>query len=254
MKDLRNAYDVVLLAYGADEDATLNIPNEDKSNVISAREFVGWYNGLPNLENLNPNLSGDTAVLLGQGNVAMDIARILLAEIDELKKTDITAHALEALSKSKIRNVYLVGRRGPLQAAFTIKELREMIKLPNVDTIWRPEDFEGIAEQVDSLERPRKRLTELMLKSLNEPETSSNERKFLPVFYRSPIQINGDSTVKSIDFSINKLENNRAVPTKETETLEVSLACRSIGYKSICVDNDMNFDEKKGLTINENGE
>ncbi|CAO1333427.1 unnamed protein product [Diamesa serratosioi] len=253
LKDLRNAYDVVLLAYGADEDATLNIPNEDKSNVISAREFVGWYNGLPNLENLNPNLSGDTAVLLGQGNVAMDIARILLAQVDELKKTDITAHALEALSKSKIKNVYLVGRRGPLQAAFTIKELREMIKLPNVDTIWRPEDFKGIAEQVESLERPRKRLTELMLKSLSESKTSSNDRKFLPVFFRSPIRVNGDTTVNSIDFSINKLENNRAISTKETETLEVSLACRSIGYKSICVDNDMNFDEKKGLTINENG-
>ena len=127
--------------YGADKDALLNIPNENKT--ISAREFVAWYNGLPGYENFNPDLSGDSAMLLGQGNVAVDVARILLSSVDQLAKTDITSYALESLSRSNIKKVFLVGRRGPLQVAFTIKELREMLKLPNVDTIWRPEDFNG---------------------------------------------------------------------------------------------------------------
>lgn len=109
--------------------------------MLSAREFVAWYNGLPGFEELNPDLSGRTLTLLGQGNVAVDVARIVLSGVDQLKKTDITEYALEALSKSNIRKVLLVGRRGPLQAAFTIKELREMIKLPHCATNWRPSDF-----------------------------------------------------------------------------------------------------------------
>lgn len=127
--------------YGADQDRTLGIPNESLRNVLSAREFVAWYNGLPGFEELNPDLSGRTLTLLGQGNVAVDVARIVLSGVDQLKKTDITEYALEALSRSNIRKVLLVGRRGPLQAAFTIKELREMIKLPHCATNWRPSDF-----------------------------------------------------------------------------------------------------------------
>lgn len=252
LKELQENYDAVLLTYGADQDAVLNIPNENMKNILSAREFVGWYNGLPGCENLNPDLSGENVVLLGQGNVAVDVARILLSPIDLLSKTDITQYALDSLVQSKVKKVYLVGRRGPLQVAFTIKELREMLKLPNVTTTWRPSDFLGVQEAVDKLARPRKRLTELMLKSLSEPK-KNGEKEFLPVFCRSPLRVIGDSQVKSLDFSVNKIVDNRAIATDETESIEADLVCRSIGYKSINVDQDINFDSKRGLVKNAGG-
>jgi adrenodoxin-NADP+ reductase len=146
-----------------------------------------------------------------------------------------------------------VGRRGPLQAAYTIAELREMLKLSSVDTIWRPADFEGIPEKIESLARPRKRITELMVKSLNEAKQSESNRKFLPIFFRSPTQINGDEKVQSVDFSINVLENDCAVATDKSETLQTQLVCRSIGYKSISVDASINFDDKRGRVINQDG-
>lgn len=113
-------------------------------NVISAREFVGWYNGLPENGNLSVDLNAENVVVVGQGNVAVDVARILLTSVDKLKETDITEYSLERLSGSKVKKVSLVGRRGPLQVAFTIKELREMLNLPNVCTVYDPEDFVGV--------------------------------------------------------------------------------------------------------------
>lgn len=112
---LRN-YDSVLLAYGASEDKKLEIPGESTlKGIYSARQFVGWYNGLPDCASLEPDLSGDEAVVIGQGNVALDVARMLLEDIDVLRKTDITEHALEQLARSKIKRVHVVGRRGPMQ-------------------------------------------------------------------------------------------------------------------------------------------
>lgn len=252
LSELRRSYDVVLLSYGADVDARFNIPGEDLRNVISARELVAWYNGLPGHDQLNPDLSGEKVVILGQGNVAVDVARILLAPIDELRKTDITEYALEALSRSRVKTVQLVGRRGPLQAAFTIKELREMIKLKSVDTLWRPLDFEGIPEQIDALPRPRKRITELMIKSMTE-NSAANDRKFQPIFFRSPQKIAGNDKVESVDFAVTKLVNDKAIATDQIETLEAQLVCRSIGYKSISVDSEINFNDKLGRIVNDNG-
>lgn len=116
IKDLQSNFDAVLLSYGASEDRKMGIPGEDTYGVESARSFVGWYNGHPNYRNLTVPLDDtDTAVVVGQGNVALDIARILLSPIDELRKTDITEYALEELSKSRIKHVHVVGRRGPVQ-------------------------------------------------------------------------------------------------------------------------------------------
>lgn len=146
----------------------------------------------------------------------------------------------------------MVGRRGPLQAAFTIAELREMLKLPNVTTKWRADDFKDIPE-LDKLARPRKRITELMLKSLNEP-SEEKERKFYPIFFRSPIKINSSNGhVSSVDFCVNDLIDNQSMPTDKQENIDGQLVCRSIGYKSICVDNSLNFDSKKGRVNNLNG-
>ncbi|CAD7076894.1 unnamed protein product [Hermetia illucens] len=252
LKELRERYHAVLLTYGAERDRKLNIPNETESkNILSAREFVAWYNGLPGAENLNPDLSGKNVALIGQGNVAIDVARILLSPLDKLKETDITEYALEALTRSKVEKVYLVGRRGPLQAAFTIKELREMLKLPNVSTLWREEDFKGVPEVIPSLQRPRKRITELMLTSLQAQKSASNisNKQFLPIFLRSPKNILGNQ----LELTVNELKENAAVPTAASETLPSDLILRSIGYQSTCVDPEINFDQKKGLICNKAG-
>lgn len=171
-----------------------------------------------------------------------------------MRSTDITEYALQKLSESNIKDVFMVGRRGPCQAAFTIAELREMLKLPGVTTKWRQNDFKGIPEQVDKLQRPRKRLTELMIKSLNEMQEGDGNKNFRPIFYRSPIKINNSNDlIDSVDFSISKLINDQAVPTEEIETIGCKLVCRSIGYKSISVDESINFDLKFGRVKNQNG-
>lgn len=124
--DLRKVYDAVVLAYGASSDRSLGIPGEALQGVLSARAFVNWYNGHPDSVDLNPDLSISDVVIIGQGNVALDCARILTADVDALAKTDIASYAMEALRRSKVERVWLLGRRGHVQAAFTMKELREV--------------------------------------------------------------------------------------------------------------------------------
>lgn len=257
LKDLQERYHCVLLTYGAERDRQLGLPDEDRlPKVISAREFVAFYNGLPGAENLQSDLSGRSVSIVGQGNVAIDVARILLSPLEQLAKTDITETALEALSASHVKRVNVIGRRGPLQAAFTIKELREMIKLPNVKSVWRPEDFEGIAEVVKDLPRPRRRITELMLDSLSkQPKSVSAEDKvFAPIFLRSPESIEVTSGgQQQLHLTVNKLEGDRAEATNGRETVPSDLILRSIGYKSISYDPQLNFNDRQGLVNNIDG-
>lgn len=259
--ELQNLYDIVLLTYGADENRLINIPGEDLKNVISARKIVGWYNGNPPDSDLKIDLSGKSCVIIGQGNVAIDVARILLTPIDLLKTTDITEHALETLSFSKIKEVYLVGRRGPLQAAFTIKELREMVKLPNCSTYFKESDFAGIEELLPNLARPRKRITELMLTTLKTPQKDNN-KKFVPKFFKSPVEIIGNCTnhVQEVVLGINKMDTSNkdfskhsARLTAKRETLDCDLLVSSIGYKSIQADPTLPFNPEAGVVQNTNG-
>lgn len=239
--------------YGAEHDRKLNIPNED-DHVLSAREFVAWYNGLPDVdsnrrhERIATKLANCRSVsIIGQGNVAIDVARILLSPVDELQRTDITQQALHALRASRVQEVNVIGRRGPLQAAFTIKELREMLKLPNVITRWRPSDFDGIDEAfVAKLPRPKKRITELMMNSLKGPsQTNSNVRIFSPIFFRSPDAVDGNQ----LRLLVNELTSaETALATDRTELLSSDMVLRSIGYKSInVVGDELNFDSRRGL-------
>ncbi|KAG7196688.1 hypothetical protein KM043_016020 [Ampulex compressa] len=253
INQLREIYHAVLLTYGAEEDKLLGIAGEDLDNVISGRRFVGWYNGIPTDSNLKINLDTEEAVILGQGNVAIDIARILLTPVDKLKNTDITSFALEQLSKSNIRKVWLVGRRGPLQAAFTIAELREITKLDGCKTHWRNNDFAGIKETISTLTRPRKRLTELMLTSAEtiQPNTLTHLKELRPIFLRSPVEFLGSTRVTSVKLAVNKLigdstQTQVAVPTDESEEIPCGLAFRSIGYRSVPIDVTIPFDKKAG--------
>jgi adrenodoxin-NADP+ reductase len=178
--ELMQAYDCVVLAYGSLSENYLNIPGEKSyENFISAKDFVGWYNGFPENENFKINLKCKSALIIGAGNVALDIARILLSPIDKLKQTDITDSSLEKIkNENQIENVTIVARRGILNAAFTLKELREITKLETIDTIFDVDDFKSI--NVDGLltkfARPRRRLTEYMSKLVKKNNDIFNKK------------------------------------------------------------------------------
>uniref|UniRef100_A0A4W3GQB1 NADPH:adrenodoxin oxidoreductase, mitochondrial n=1 Tax=Callorhinchus milii TaxID=7868 RepID=A0A4W3GQB1_CALMI len=267
VEELKQAYHVVILAYGAQDNLMLEIPGESLHGVYSARSIVEWYNGVPGIQNLNPDLSCETAVILGQGNVALDVARILISPIDLLKKTDITSYSLEAIAASKVKRVLIVGRRGPLQVAFTIKELREMVNLPGARPLFNPSDFEGLREIIKDKPRPRKRLTELMVKTaLEKPSAKEAKRQEEAAkewglrFLRSPVQILPTSDgkhVAGIRLSVNKLEGSgeslRSIQTEELEDVECGLVLSSIGYKSHPISSSFPFDNKKRVIPNHLG-
>ncbi|KAJ8399742.1 hypothetical protein AAFF_G00408470 [Aldrovandia affinis] len=262
VEELQKAYHAVVLSYGADGNRSLGIPGENLPGVYSAKDFVGWYNGLPCNKDLQPDLSSETAVVLGQGNVALDVARILLSPLDILKKTDITVQSLEALAASKVRRVLIVGRRGPLQVACTIKEVREMVSLPGTRPDMRAEEFKGIAESLKDVPRPRKRLTELMLKAVQGSPAGSGtaSRLWGFRFLRSPVEVlpTPDLTrAAGIRLGINRLEGSGegawAVATGETEDIECGVVVNSIGYKSLPIDPAVPFDPRKAIIPNTMG-
>ncbi|KFV54943.1 hypothetical protein N328_04211, partial [Gavia stellata] len=232
--ELQQAYHAVVLSYGAEDNRVLGIPGENLSGVYSARAFVGWYNGLPENRDLKPDLSCETALILGHGNVALDIARILLSPLHLLRKTDITDGSLAALACSKVKRVWLVGRRGPLQVAFTIKELREMINLPGVRPVLNPADFTGLENAIKDAPRPRKRLTELMIKTaLEKPGDKTMEvqasapREWGLKFQRSPQEVlpTADGRrARGVRMALTRLEGSgdsaKAVPTGDMEELD----------------------------------
>ncbi|KAF7249117.1 NADPH:adrenodoxin oxidoreductase, mitochondrial [Varanus komodoensis] len=267
VKELQEAYHAVVLSYGAENSRALGIPGEDLAGVYSARAFVGWYNGLPENRNLKPDLSSETAVILGHGNVALDVARILLTPLRELRKTDITEKSLTALAQSKVRRVHLIGRRGPLQVAFTIKELREMINLPSARPLLNPADFRDLADAIKDVPRPRRRLTELLAKTaLEEPDEQVAGRwavasqEWSLKFFRSPQEVLPTSDGKwarAIRLAVTRLEGSgefaKAVPTGEVEVLMSGLILSSIGYKSLPIDPAVPFDSRQGIIPNNLG-
>uniref|UniRef100_A0A8C7AXR0 NADPH:adrenodoxin oxidoreductase, mitochondrial n=1 Tax=Neovison vison TaxID=452646 RepID=A0A8C7AXR0_NEOVI len=238
VSELQAAYHAVVLSYGAEDHQALEIPGEELPGVFSARAFVGWYNGLPENRELAPDLSCDTAVILGQGNVALDVARILLTPPGHLEKTDITEAALGVLRQSRVKTVWIVGRRGPLQVAFTIK-----------------------------LPRQRKRLTELLLRTATEKpgaeeaaRQASATRTWGLRFFRSPQQVlpsPDGQRVAGIRLAVTRLEGvgeaARAAPTGDTEDLPCGLVLSSVGYKSRPIDPNVPFDPKLGVIPNMEG-
>jgi adrenodoxin-NADP+ reductase len=182
LSELARAYDAVVLATGANVEKSLGIPGENIPGVYSARDFVGWYTGLPSCANLTPQIPDNgEVVVIGVGNVAMDVARILLSPLDRLAKTDMPEYALQHLSAHRVKRVSIVGRRGLLQAKFTIKELRELITLPGSKFWFDSPDY--FPQDLKSLPRPQKRIAELLLKStsqLDTPRSIANLKSTLP--------------------------------------------------------------------------
>jgi adrenodoxin-NADP+ reductase len=260
LTEIRSAYNVVVLCYGSARERELGIHGEHLSNVISARRFVGWYNGVPQDQDLKVNVDTDTCIIIGHGNVALDCARILVAPIDNgLGKTDITSKATELLKQSKIKNVHVIGRRGPLQVAFTIKEFRELTKIPDCHTFIDPNELSFLRkEHLDSMPRARRRLSELLLNvSKAELNQASSKRCFIN-FRMSPLSISNLDKDLKVDFAINSLSDpldpkSKAIDTNERIVKSAGLVIKSIGYATVALDPSLPMDEKRGCIVNEGG-
>lgn len=264
MSTITPHYDAILFAYGASKDRKLGIPGEDTTKgIYSARAFVGWYNGLPEYSTLSPDLTlGDTATIIGQGNVALDVARILLSPVDSLWATDITSQAVETLSKSRVKSVRVVGRRGAMQAAFTIKEVRELMNLEGVAFHSLPE--EQLPPPDAKLLRAPKRLVQVLTKGSAE-KVGSVGRSWSLDFNLSPVAFNADeeAALRSISFEKTTLSPSpfdpvaRANGSGQIIDLESQLAFRSIGYKSEPLPGfhelGIPFDEARGIIPNDAG-
>jgi ferredoxin--NADP+ reductase len=258
--ELAERYDAVVYAIGAQSDRPLNIPGEDLSGSVAAVDFVGWYNAHPHFEKMAPNLSGARAVVVGNGNVALDVARILVSDSKLLGETDIANHALDLLGGQSVEEVVVIGRRGPLQATFTTLELRELGDLEamsDVDVIIDPADFAGITdEDLDAAGKTAKQNIKV-LRGYAETAPTSAARRIVFRFQTSPIEINGTDQVESIVLGRNELVTDAsgrvvARDTGEREELPAQLVIRAVGYRGVPTPG-LPFDESHGTIPHTDG-
>lgn len=259
VEELQSAYHAIVFACGAQNDRRMNIPGEDLKGSHTATEFVGWYNGHPDYRDRTFDLDQDVAVIIGQGNVAVDICRILMRPVDDLRSSDIAEHALEALSRSKLREVHIVGRRGPVQAKFTTKELRELTSLPGTMSTIEPEHLELSeacnAELASSKSAVAKRNMDVF-RSLAENVANDGHRRIRFRFLESPVALLGTERVERLRFVRNQLSGapfeQVALATEHHEELECGLVFRSIGYKGGPIPG-LPFDSARGIVPNKAG-
>jgi ferredoxin--NADP+ reductase len=259
--ELRERYHAIVYALGTSDDRDLGIPGEDLPGCHPATEFVAWYNGHPDHADGSYDLSPERAVVVGNGNVAIDVARMLVLDPRELAVTDTADHALEAFAESGIRQVTVLGRRGPVQAAFTTSELRELGELTRADVVVRPDDAAPDALSAAWLAGPdadgtAKRNVELLGKYAAREPAGHDHRVELR-FLRSPVEIVGEGRVEGLRVAVNRIEaaedgRLRAVPTGEEETIPCGLVIRSIGYLGAALPG-VPFDERRGVIENAGG-
>jgi ferredoxin--NADP+ reductase len=261
--ELLERYHVVLYALGTSDDNRLGIPGEDRPGSHAATHFVGWYNGHPDAADHAYDLSVKRAVVIGNGNVAIDVARMLVLHPDELSPTDTADHAIDALAQSQVQEVVLLGRRGPAQAAFTNPELRELADLQRAGVEVDATDLELDEHSARWLEEDAdataKRNVEILRTYAEQGPKDASHRVILR-FLRSPVEILGEGDdgpvtgVRVVRNEIVATEDGglRAVATGDEETIECGLVLRSIGYRGRPID-DVPFDERRGLIRNQGG-
>jgi ferredoxin--NADP+ reductase len=235
LKDLRERYDAVVLATGSTKGRKLGIPGEELPNCISAAEFVPWYNAHPDYVDVDVDLNCDTAVVIGAGNVAMDVARLLAIDPLELNPTDIAEHALVKLKQSKIRKVIICGRRGPEHAAFTAPELRDLPKLENTDVHIDADQINQAASRIKQLGEIEKDLRNNLeaMRLIAEHDKKVVDRKLEIKFLSAPIEIKGRDKVEEIVFAINKVKDGKVIATVKTFTIKAGLVVTAIGYDAV---------------------
>ncbi len=251
--ELQGLYDAVVLATGAPNDKLPGLPGETLGNVFGSAAFVGWYNGHPSFAALGPDLSGKTAVVIGNGNVALDVARILAKSRSEFDGSDIVAHALDTLDGSRLERIVVLGRRGPHQIAMTPKELGELGHLeracPRVDPADLPEEGE------DALLEPGQRKSVSHLRSFAAIPESHREDKPIDLdfdFFASPRAILGDGKVEAVEIERTRLESGRAIGTGEIYTIPASIVIACIGYQTSPIPG-VPFEENAGRFANLEG-
>jgi ferredoxin/flavodoxin---NADP+ reductase len=260
--ELMRHYSAVIYATGAQTDKSLGIPGEELPGSWAATEFVAWYNGHPDYRGLEPDLSSERAVVIGNGNVAADVTRMLTLSANELERTDVADHALAALRESRIEEVVVLGRRGPAQAAFTSSELRELGHLDGVELRVDPEEAE-----LDPLSRrwldeegtfTARKNVELLSEFAASKGTAGSRRRIVLRFLRSPVEIRGSDRVESIEVRRNELvraDDGKLRPRPldgEPETIECGLVLRSVGYRAVPLP-EVPFDERSFVLPNDRG-
>jgi ferredoxin--NADP+ reductase len=261
-EDLSRYYHQIVFATGAQTDRHMGIPGEELAGSHPATEFVAWYNGHPDYRHYQFDLSGERAAVVGVGNVAIDVARVLMRTPDELVKTDIAAHALDALRESRIREVFLLGRRGPAQAAFTNPEVKEIGEMADADVVVRPDEvqLDPLSQaQVDAAgDRTLLKKVEILQEYARRPPGNKG-RKLHVRFLVSPLELLGDAQgrVRAMRLGRNRLVASgnggiNAEATGEVEEMPVGLVFRSVGYRGVAIPG-LPFDERKGVIPNEAG-
>lgn len=256
VEELREHYHAVVLCCGAESDRRLGIPGEELPGSHTATEFVGWYNGHPDYRDLNFDLSHETAVIIGQGNVAADVARILAKTEAELASTDIAAHALEVLATSRVREIHVIGRRGPAQAKFTSKELKEFAELADCAPWIDPSELEldpASAAEVTDRSNPGGARNVEIFRAFATVRDPPKGRTCRFRFLRSPVELRGSDRLEAIVLERNRLEGEpfaqSARGTGSRETLDCDLLFRSIGYRGVPMPG-VPFDERHGVFPN----
>jgi ferredoxin--NADP+ reductase len=259
--ELRERYHAVVFAYGTATDRQLGIPGEELPGSHPATEFVNWYNAHPDFAAREFDLSCERVVVIGNGNVAADVARMLALTADELGETDTADHAIEAFNGAGVKEILVLGRRGPAQAAFTNPEVRELGEMMDADI-----DVEPVEMELDDLSRewldsddadPTNRRNVDIFTEFSQRAPEGRRKRIVMRFLRSPIEIQGDGKVERIVIGKNELQRDdsgriRAVDTGERETVECGLVLRSIGYKGIPIEG-VPFEEGRGLIHNDGG-
>jgi ferredoxin--NADP+ reductase len=240
-EELKPLYDQIVYAVGAQTDRRMNIPGEDLDGSFPATAFVGWYNGHPDYRDLQFDLSHERVIVVGNGNVAMDVTRILAADPDELAKTDMADYAIEALRRSKVREVVMLGRRGPAQAAFTNAELKEFGELSGVRVLVDPADLELDPDSQAELAEDKIAARNVeILRQFAARTGWAGERSIRMRFLVSPVEIVGDEQgkVKAVKIEKNRLvlDSNGGLRAKGTgayETIDAGMILRSVGYRGV---------------------
>ena len=257
-EDLLEHYHAIVYATGTPGDRPLGIEGEDLTGSVPATDFVGWYNGHPDFKDLDFDLSCERAVVIGNGNVALDVARMLTLSHSELSKTDTANHALDVLQHSNVKEVVVVGRRGPAQAAFTNPELIELGEMEDVDVIVDSNEIEDALSIEDVNMNPTAERNVKGLRQYAAKGVEGRPRRIVLRFLRSPVKIVGqDGKVSGVVLCRNELVADedgqlRARATDERETIEAGLVLRAVGYRGKPLPG-VPFDEQRSLISNEEG-
>ena len=254
IEELQSLYDAVILATGAPKDRLLRIEGSDAENVIGSAAFVGWYNGHPEFANLNPDLSGRHAVVVGMGNVALDVARILSKTEDEFAGSDIVTHALDALRNSRLESVTILGRRGPHQIMMTPKELGELLQLERASPQVESADLPPLDD--DAVLEPGMRKSVTLLREFAAIPPNSHGEKPIAIefdFFASPKAIDvTDGRATGVVVERTVVEAGRAIGTGETYRIPADIVITCIGYETSPIEG-VPFDERAGRFANDQG-